>query len=135
MNKTGRIPGYAAGGAVGNNKDYSDNYSNKSTDISKYLADFVSISAQIRDNLAGKSTETIGQATPSIVVNNAITVSISDGTVSTQSSTTTTSEDKKNPDKEKQGKEFGVAMNQIISQAIVKSSQNGGYLDSIFKKK
>ena len=135
MNKTGRLPGYAAGGQVGG-RDYSTSYSESSNDIAKYIADFVSISAQIRDSLTAKS-QPAGQSTSGIVINNNISVTVSEAGVATNSTTTTANkkDESNSKDNQTQGKQFGEAINKLITQSLVKESKNGGILDNIFKKR
>jgi len=138
MNKTGRMPGYAAGGSVGSNKDYAEAYSGGSNEMAKYFADFVSISAEIRDSLAGKSNTQPGQAqTPGIVINNSVAVTVTDGKAAIQSTTTTSNDNKSDSgaNNGEQGRDLGLAISQIVTQAIIRESRNGGLLESTFKKK
>jgi hypothetical protein len=141
MNKTGRIPGFAAGGSVG---DYSPSRSYESDPLSSKFDELISLSTQIRDNSISNtsSNEKKGgnENAPTISIVNQITVTITEN--GSQSSTTTQAttnnkdkEDNSDAKKQEQGKQLGEAVNQLITKALLEESRDGGLLSNTFKKK
>jgi len=133
INKTGRPPhGFADGGYVGTSSI------GKTEDVSKYFAEFVSVSKEIRDTLGGKqSGGAIQSAGVNISVNTNITIA---GNGEQSQSTTVTSNESESKKDNKQSsftnedaKKLSDSINAQINQALVKESKNGGILYERFK--
>ena len=133
INKTGRPPrGYADGGYVGTSSV------GKTEDVSKYFAEFVSVSKEIRDTLGGKQS---GGATQSAGVNISVNtnITIAGNGEQSQSTTVTSNEDTSKKDNKQSSftnedaKKLSDSINAQINQALVKESKNGGILYERFK--
>lgn len=137
MNKTGRIPGFAAGGYVGS---YSPSRGYESDTIQNKFDELIAISAQIRDsfNKSSSTTNPTDQGTGNggISIINQITVQITDsGTQSTTSTQAKSNDKEQSPQKQEQAKQIGETVNQLITKALIEESRDGGYLSNVFKKK
>jgi hypothetical protein len=141
MNKTGKVPGFANGGYVG---DSGPTYGASNDIVSKYFNELISISAQIRDNINTKRTNdsTSNNSASGINISNTITVNIGDSGVKTSTNSqvnntqdNNNNKDKNNQDKQAQGKVLGDTITKLINSELIKQSKSGGILYEQFKKK
>lgn len=141
MNKTGKIPGFAAGGYVGSSPV---SYGGGDYSLGKYMTESLSILSQIKDKISGDSPakESGPQASKGvgeISINNSIVVYMSESGVKASSTTQVSGGEKENnknnQDKQAEGKEMGNLVIGLINQTLEKESRPGGKLYEKFVKK